>query len=987
MEYFENHVMKDVREDGRINLQRKRLVKLPPGYQAAARLPYVHFDLSYNDALSHSTVIDELTAIPQLQGLTMIQTALKELPDNIARLQNLAILDISENKLSGCPDVLAALKQLRVLHLEKNKLTAFPVFSQPMEKLEALYIGNNTLCSLPQNLSVLPSLKILDVSNVHLIGLPQALTTLPHLETLVLDGNTALHMDEVFQLLAGCKTLKRLSIRNCGITKLPDSFKLLQQLVAIDVRGNGLTSLPEMPNITEIECDWRLPAPFYINMIKDRPDITSFSQSKIERYYNNRKETLPDNIAALQYVTSFTFSELEELPAATAGLTQAKDIFFYNGNYHTLPDLSGLMNLEKLSFVGTRVAVFPEFVYQLPALKCLVLADSNVRPDYERISGMPALETLTATRMTDEELQPFLQPVNGRYINVALIAAPLPAAFYDLPCVESFDFNSRDQLNLDETMLHLKRLPHLKKLVFRSSDRRSFATYINWLKEMTVLRDVTLYVDEQQVPASLAELTHLDKIRLEWSEGQTAVPDLPLTFGNTPAGQIVLEKKSYTAAYLHAFEQLSLLNLEEPLLRMIAFGLLARRYDALKELLPGPFDAAGQLPDARVYITGQSTIGSRKELAAILEARGARVVKELEEATHVYLGLDVTTNAVKQIIHLDLGFILEDHLKQLEIKDLAPFLMQEENKELTAQVTRLLKTKEENDMWLLLEMVRGGGANKKLLSYLVAIHLFHSNKEIALQAKILFRQYASAALQHHIRITWKDEYTHKKEDAYSSVYLHPELDVFAFLLVVKIIKNGIPFLYLPHIPDHAVTDSLKDLDFIRVLYIDSPRNGELSRLLNSIQDMELDQLKITAPLATLPVAVWTMPTLTNISLDLKEVSGFTVPVLDNADVPVLHLTITKGKILHPERLAACRQLISLTLSDGGLETADFLTTMCKLDKLDLENNKLTTLPEGLSQLKELRELTITGNEITESDVDALILKGLIYLNHKYLKRK
>nr|WP_295874373.1 hypothetical protein [uncultured Chitinophaga sp.] len=989
MDYFETHVMKNAQETGYVDLQRKRLAVLPPGYEAAARLPYVHVDVSGNRDLQHATVISQLAAVPHLQALSMASSNMKELPAGIARLSGLQYLDLSHNKLRTLPSFIADLQQLKVLKLDNNKLSGLPRLPQPLPLLEELHLSGNTLAELADSdLSIFPALKKLYLGGGQFVQLPATITRLPHLEILVLDNNGSLKIADSCRLLAGCGALRYLSMQHCDISVAPEGLTELQQITTLDLRRNMLRSIPPMPNLTTLECDWPLPAPFYFNMIKDRPDIRTLQLFKILPYQEDGVRTLPANTGELQYLEEITFADLQRIPVAVNKLTQLKSLSFINGAYAALPDLSGLQAVAHVLVSGTRFAAFPEFVYQLPALKTLTIERCDVRPDYARIAQLPGLEKITTDDITDADLQHFLQPVHGRYIDVMITAATLPDAYYDLPCVQVFDLNQYEAIDIPHALSMLQRLPNLHTLIFNKARPLPVAACIHWLQQLPRLKEVTLYLDEQQLPASLAALPHLEHIRLFWNEHYRGIPDLPPAVANTRPGQLVLEDHPYTKAYLHAFEALEDRQITGTAARELAFCLLARRYDALKQRVPWPFTPEGQLPGAQVYIAGEPTLCTRKELKAVLQQRGAVIAGEIAAASHVFVGQHISATAVVQLSERPVQLLLEDHLKAQTLKEEAPFLVEEEGQELVSQVTRLLNT--ENKLLLALQIIRGGGANRVLISYLAALHLFHRNDDIAAEAKSLFRKFASAGLQHHIAVTWSETFRYKREDQFAPLYLHPELDTFAFLLAYMRAKGveGWGNLQLKHIPDAAVTDSIRDMVPVNMVSVDSPGNAAITKLLEKLPLLQqLLNLVIEAPITALPPEVWKIPTLQNITLRLKGSPGFTIPPLEPDQLAFSRLSVEGAPIVHPERLSAFRQLTKCILSDCSLPNADFLGGMTQLELLDISNNNLVALPAGLQAFDQLETLIIMGNGISEKDVDALQLPKLRTLNNTSYSKK
>ncbi|RBL88218.1 leucine-rich repeat domain-containing protein [Chitinophaga flava] len=1027
---FETGEIKDAKDCShpkvRFNLQRKRLKTMPKGFEAAAHIPHVQFDLSYNSGLDHATVITELSALPHLKGLGMTKTEMEVLPDSIGTLQELEALEVTGNKLKALPDSIGQLKNLRILNLRTNRFTTFPKNLVGLHQLEQLSFRFNEIKTLPKDLSEFPRLQILDLSSNGITALPPAikdltqlkelhikynkLTSLPEelgslqeLEVVALNGNEKLDVDQAIRVLANCKKLRKLRLKGMAMKTLPDSITLLENLESIDLESNGIKELPpvlgQLKKLKEIIGFGELPAPFYIDMIKDRADITTFSSYRIQPYMHNGLASLPENVESLCHITSMELSELQALPASLSRLSGLTSLSFHECDFSSLPDLSGLTALENLSFSDTTLTVFPEFIYHLPALKSLTLGGCTMSPDFARLAQLPQLEELQINDITETDLRLLQQAPCLNWVQLARDVTVLPEAFFELPGVHTFSFNNYPQIDPDSILSRLQRMPGLQWLIFNDDNYLPFEWYISRLKELPLLKRALIYVDSAVLPVSLLELPHLERLKINfstkcvgiWSREAGKELEVPLALANTRDGQIRLQNVPAAAPFRTAFEQLATLGLTDPGRREIAFGLLAHHYVALKKLLPYPFDAAGNIPGARVFITGTPTLSVKKDLATMLANRGATIVKEVKDATHIFLGQNINPATIGDIFREDHQYILEDHLKAQEIKDDTPFLMMEENSELTTQITRLLKQQETDNISLVLEMITGGGAGKVLLSYLAAIHLFHKDADIRKKSRTLFRKYASATLQHHIKSSWKDKYKDRSEDECRPLYIHPELDVCAFLLafhMVRIHEPGNPRrpagLVLRDVPSAAISEIMADFDHVTYLNLDLKDTHDLPRLVGYIQQLRITYLSLQLNTDTVPAELFTLPLLEALTLITRSATPLTIPVLDKLNVSLTELRIYQTSLLHAERLVACKQLRRLDLSSCKLPDVSFIASMTGLQRLELTNTGITQIPDSFYQLQELEEFDLTSNDLSVNTFDFKQLKKLqkVYVNNR-----
>ena len=106
---------------------------------------------------------------PALARLDVADNALAgALPDAVARLPRLEVLDVSYNRLTGLPAALAALPALRVLRAAANALTALPRALGDAPALQTLDVSGNRLARLPHELCGLEG----TLRELHIYGNP-----------------------------------------------------------------------------------------------------------------------------------------------------------------------------------------------------------------------------------------------------------------------------------------------------------------------------------------------------------------------------------------------------------------------------------------------------------------------------------------------------------------------------------------------------------------------------------------------------------------------------------------------------------------------------------------------------------------------------------------------------------------------------------------------------------------------------------------------
>jgi len=84
-----------------------------------------------------------------------------KLPDTIAELRNLEVLDLGRNGLETVPTQIAALSKLKTLRLEYNALKAVPAFVGNFKNLKELSLdANENIATLPASMAKLKGLRI-----------------------------------------------------------------------------------------------------------------------------------------------------------------------------------------------------------------------------------------------------------------------------------------------------------------------------------------------------------------------------------------------------------------------------------------------------------------------------------------------------------------------------------------------------------------------------------------------------------------------------------------------------------------------------------------------------------------------------------------------------------------------------------------------------------------------------------------------------------
>lgn len=320
------------------------------------------------------------------------QYSLKEVPEIIKECTELEKLDISFTGITEIPDFVFQLPKLKELnYLGCTELRNQPKsFSskQPLEKL-SIYVGKNhqfiagienlttlkslvisgTLKEIPDAVYDIPNLQELELFDTNIATVSEKIQQFKKLKKLSFwqpsfsdnDKLIALRLDEIFQNLSKCISLKELLLNNNGIKEIPENILLLNQLQKISVNHNKLESYPnaiyKLTKLVEIDLG--------INRIKEIPkgigNLTQLKTLKLNSNWINKLDTknLFDEISQLKNLENlelWSCQSIKEIPETISTLKKLKKLDLDNNVLENLPkSISTMTHLKTLRISTNKI--------------------------------------------------------------------------------------------------------------------------------------------------------------------------------------------------------------------------------------------------------------------------------------------------------------------------------------------------------------------------------------------------------------------------------------------------------------------------------------------------------------------------------------------------------------------------------------------------------------------------------------------------------
>ena len=918
-----------------------------------------------------------------LERLTLNQCRLRELPEDLGRLTRLQRLDLGANNLRTLPAALTRLKALTRFDFRGNRSLNWP---DTFEKL-----------------SQLPELKHLNLSNYNWETVPEGLELMQQVETLDLSGNLLQHPPDSIRHL---KNLRSLDVYRAGMFA-DEYLRLLAPLPRYTsiALSHSLDSgrewafpdgLDELVHVEDLHLSGFAASTALPEGLGRLPRLRRLSIASCPRLTH-----LPESLGDLPCLESLTLDNLPALTRLPASLGRLKSLRTLTTTYGSLPALEGLPDsladlphLQTLSLrTGAAFRHLPPGIFRMQSLQTLRLTcpeGFELPPD----AHLPRLENVALHRPDGTSLVESARQLGGLAVNWSSFSRDLthlPEAFAELVDLTVFEFYyfpnlvpepaldllarlpKLRKLDLGKTVLTgpglpeaLLRFPALEDLTLGKESPVDFADLLPLFDALPTLRSLDVWLRQPDDP--LNGLLRADRLdRLVFNVGSRHEPAAPPRLPLEAALLRHVQLRKWYSTFRQFIEAYRDSDLDDEA-RKIRFSIWEPgRFDLLHAVYPNPFaDPAFQPAATRWAILGRMDGFRKADLLERFARSGLTLADRWDDSvTHVVITPAVSDDELRGLARSPAVRVPEGYLREhLLATDDSLYLRQDDA--LTEQVLRLLFSDGPNDLQLAFQLIEGSGASPKLVTYLFALHLFHRDAAVRKQARGLFKTFAPAGLQAHVKAGWKDSLRgkHFHDRDFRAFVNVPDLDQSSLVVALAVAQKQ---------RDHTEGTTA-------LAYWDFPFSGLPSELplIENLTSLSFGRL----PDPAFFESVWNvLPALPHlITLSLHAIPVGTVPARIFESKALRDLSVTAGDNLEIEWPQTPSGLKNLSLEGRGIRLPDLrpLRAFTNLNKLLLRVVGLTDAT-ALADLPSLRYVDLSGCPLATLRVNWAAMRSLVEL--------
>ncbi len=231
----------------------------------------------------------------------------------------------------------------------------------------------------------------LDLSDLGLTELPPSISLCEQLREVNLSNNKLLRLPAA---LGKLRQLESLLIYNNQLKVLPSWLGQLKQLRVLDVFGNDLTNLPStLDQLNRLQS-----LDLFGNRVKTLPaQFLELNELRSLDIAENALQHLPDGIGRLKSLKHLDVSHnlLKAIPESLGDLKELQSLDIYGNELRRLPDSLGqLRHLSELDASNNELQTLPETLGQLTQLRELDVSHNQLRTLPEALGFLTKLRSL-----------------------------------------------------------------------------------------------------------------------------------------------------------------------------------------------------------------------------------------------------------------------------------------------------------------------------------------------------------------------------------------------------------------------------------------------------------------------------------------------------------------------------------------------------------------------------------------------------------------
>lgn len=530
------------------------------------------------------------------------------------------------------------------------------------------------------------------------------------------------------------------------------------------------------------------------------------------------------NLKNLQHL-SISSSILKELPEEIGLLENLVYLSISGQQLTQLPkSIYKLKNLKSLHLSSLpKVTVLPTTLSQLPNLESISIRCGNMTDLRAFNTGFEALKNLLIFRssLDDSSALPIFKLKN--LVELSIIKSQLTVIPSDILHLKNLVSLVLKENKLTEIPTFIRQLPVLTTFDFEANLITVFPTFlskvpffqrIGWKDNLFGKYDKGLLQFPIEVTNSYEKAVDARKYHSFMEQVQKQrFSDTALDLFFKIQSNQPLEKGRFKRA-----DFIEILSFENKNFRTTVINQLLE-YE--KEV----FESKALNSDSALFVLGKTTLTKREIRAILKENQIAYHTKIHPNTTHLLVG-STGPKDYKLLANTAYTLVRQQGFQHYMNAITKPYLLEEENKDNLAQISSLLLSTNSENQSLGLELLKGGGTPKELLTELFIIFKFSEDKKVADRAKKLLLANAPTEILEKLKLRINLRIT---KEAYNTGDKLEQLTEGTSLEVWKIAQYA--YHYKPHIWVPTIPLGLKN----------APKAIAMPFLLNAVkQQVERD---------------------------------------------------------------------------------------------------------------------------------------------------